>query len=69
MESMASKTIRQTKMNTQTQQALIEFADAVEQLASAGQLIIGLDTTSELIYKCEALKLALNKDNTITEAR
>lgn len=53
-------------MNTQTQQALIEFADTVEQLAHAIQLVIGLDTASELIYRCEALKLALNQDNTIT---
>lgn len=56
-------------MNTQTQQALIEFADAVEQLAHATQLIIGLATASGIINRCEALKLALNKDNTITEVR
>lgn len=55
-------------MNTNTRKELIKFAEAVEKMAAANCLTMGVQTTSEIMSQCYHLIEALNIDDTITES-
>lgn len=54
-------------MNTKTKKSLIEFAEAVQILANATILTIGMTTATDIMDRAERLKQSLNKDETLTE--
>lgn len=56
-------------MNSQTQQALIKFAEAVEILTAATLLFTGTETTTKVMDASHRLKDALRNDETTEETR
>ncbi len=52
-------------MNDKTKNALKDFIVAVQDLTAAVYVQIGQDCASEIMDRCENLKTALDKDETI----
>ena len=52
-------------MNQNTTESLIKFIDAVENLAAALAVQVGIETAAQTTNTCEQLKRAIKKDETL----